>query len=161
MFVKESWRNEQSLEDFPYMFSTKFQFIWESGFRGEDFLEINQSEKRMACGERLVILSRSVNKHGRYRPFLFLIGWFLKNLLLWNRLAKWIKTSYQISVHLRKWFQRRRFFRNQLIKNKNSLWWLCLLTDRNEMSNLYRTFQGCFLPSFDSFGRAVSEEKIF
>jgi hypothetical protein len=23
------------------------------------------------------------------------------------------------------------------------------------------TFQGCFLPSFDSFGQAVSEEKIF
>jgi hypothetical protein len=34
----------------PYMLSTKFQFIWESGFRGEDFLEMNQSEKRMACG---------------------------------------------------------------------------------------------------------------
>jgi hypothetical protein len=30
------------------------------------------------------------------------------------------------------------------------------------MSNLYkRTFQRCFLPSFDSFGQAVSEEKIF
>jgi hypothetical protein len=27
-----------------------FQFIPESGFRGEDFLEINQSETRMACG---------------------------------------------------------------------------------------------------------------
>jgi hypothetical protein len=26
---------------------SKFQFIWESGFRGEDFLEINQSETRM------------------------------------------------------------------------------------------------------------------
>jgi hypothetical protein len=26
------------------MLPTKFQFIWESGFRGEDFLEINQSE---------------------------------------------------------------------------------------------------------------------
>jgi hypothetical protein len=24
------------------MLPTKFQFIWESGFRGEDFLEINQ-----------------------------------------------------------------------------------------------------------------------
>jgi glucose dehydrogenase len=24
--------------------------LWESGFRGEDFLEINQSETRMACG---------------------------------------------------------------------------------------------------------------
>jgi hypothetical protein len=32
------------------MLSTKFQFIWESGFREEDFLEINRSEKRMACG---------------------------------------------------------------------------------------------------------------
>jgi hypothetical protein len=30
-------------------------------------------------------VSRSINKHGRHRPFLFLIGWFLKNLLLWNR----------------------------------------------------------------------------
>jgi hypothetical protein len=32
------------------MFPTKFQFIWESGFRGEDFLEINQSKTRMASG---------------------------------------------------------------------------------------------------------------
>jgi hypothetical protein len=32
------------------MLSTKLQFIWESGYRGEDFLEINQSETRMACG---------------------------------------------------------------------------------------------------------------
>ena len=29
------------------------------------------------------------------------------------------------------------------------------------MSNLQRTFQGCFLPSSDSFGHAVSEEKTF
>jgi hypothetical protein len=32
------------------MLPTKFQFIWERGFRGEDFLEINQSKIRMACG---------------------------------------------------------------------------------------------------------------
>ena len=31
---------------------------------------------------------------------------------------------------------------------------------RNQQS-LQRTFQGCSLPSFDSFGQAVSEEKIF
>jgi hypothetical protein len=30
----------------------------------------------------------------------------------------------------------------------------------NEQS-LQRIFQGCFLPSFDSIGQAVSEEKIF
>jgi hypothetical protein len=41
-----------------------------------------------------------------------------------------IDASYQLSVHLRKRFQRR-FFRNQPIKNKNGLWRPCLLTDRN------------------------------
>jgi hypothetical protein len=30
------------------------------------------------------------------------------------------------------------FFRNQPIRNKNGLWWPCLLTDRDEMSNRYR-----------------------
>jgi hypothetical protein len=38
------------IEDLPLMLSTIFQFIWESGFKGEDFLEINQSETRIACG---------------------------------------------------------------------------------------------------------------
>ena len=46
-----------------------------------------------------------------------------------------IDTSYQGSVHLAKRFQRKRFFRNQPIRNKNWLWRPCLLTDRNEMSN--------------------------
>ena len=45
--------------------------------------------------------------------------------------------SYHVSVHLAKQFQRR-FFRNQPIRNKNFLWWPCSLTDRDEMSNLYR-----------------------
>ena len=29
-------------------------------------------------------------------------------------------------------------FLNQSIRNKNCLWWPCLLMDRDEMSNLYR-----------------------
>jgi hypothetical protein len=28
----------------------KFRFIWLSSFKGEDFLEIDQSEIRIACG---------------------------------------------------------------------------------------------------------------
>ena len=32
------------------MLPTKFWFIWPSGYRGEDFLEINQSETRIVCG---------------------------------------------------------------------------------------------------------------
>jgi hypothetical protein len=46
--------------------------------------------------------------------------------------------SYQVSVHLAKQLQRRRFFSNQPIRNKNCLWWPCLLMDRGELSNLYR-----------------------
>ena len=49
---------------------------------------------------------------------------------------------YQVSIHLAKRFQRRRFFRNQPIRNRNGLWRPCLLTDRDkdrdEMSILYR-----------------------
>ena len=33
------------------MLPTKFRFIWpKESFRGEDFLEIDQSETRIACG---------------------------------------------------------------------------------------------------------------
>ena len=33
------------IENLPYMLSTKFQFIWESGFRGEDVFR-NQSNQK-------------------------------------------------------------------------------------------------------------------
>ena len=49
-----------------------------------------------------------------------------------------IYASYQFSVHLAKRFQRRRCFRKQPIRNKNCLWWSCLITDWDEMSNRYR-----------------------
>ena len=38
------------IKDLPRMLPTKFRFFWPSGFRGDDFLEINQSETRIACG---------------------------------------------------------------------------------------------------------------
>ena len=72
-----------------------------------------------------------------------------------------VDASYKVSVHMTKQFQRRRFFRNRPIRNKNCMWWPCSLTDRDEMSNLHkRTFHRCFLPSFGSFGQAVSR-RIF
>jgi hypothetical protein len=36
------------------MHPTKFRFIWQSGFRGEDFLEINQSETKIVCDGHVV-----------------------------------------------------------------------------------------------------------
>ena len=38
------------IEDLSRMLPTKFWFIWPSGYRGEDLLEINQSEIRIVCG---------------------------------------------------------------------------------------------------------------
>ena len=49
-----------------------------------------------------------------------------------------IDASNQVSVYLAKQVQRRRFFRNLPIRNKNCLWWPCLLTYRDEICNLYR-----------------------
>jgi len=46
--------------------------------------------------------------------------------------------SYQMLVPLGKGLQRRHFFRNQPIRNKNCLWRPFLKTDRDEISHLYR-----------------------
>ena len=49
-----------------------------------------------------------------------------------------IVASYQVSVHLAKQFEKRRFFLNRPIRNKNYMRRPCLLTNRDEMNNLYR-----------------------
>ena len=35
-------------------------------------------------------------------------------------------------------FRGKDFFRNRPIRNKNCMWWPCLLTNSDDMSNLYR-----------------------
>ena len=35
------------------MLRTKFRFIWQSGFNGEEFLDIDQSETRIDCGSNV------------------------------------------------------------------------------------------------------------
>jgi hypothetical protein len=41
------------------MLPTKFRFIWQSGFREEDFLEINQSETRIAFGGHVCQMTKT------------------------------------------------------------------------------------------------------
>jgi hypothetical protein len=36
--------------DYPRTIPARFGLIWFHGFREEDFLEINQSETKIACG---------------------------------------------------------------------------------------------------------------
>ena len=73
-------------------FTTKFRFIWPSGFRGEDFFKsANQKQE-------LPVVAMFVNGSGRN-----------------EHRGPSIDASYQVSVHLAKRFHRRRFFRNQLM----------------------------------------------
>jgi hypothetical protein len=72
------------------MLPTKFQFIWESGFRGEDFFR-NQPIR---------------NKSSLWWPRLLTDRDEMSNLYRGSS----IDASYQVSVHLAERFQRRRFF---------------------------------------------------
>ena len=73
------------------MLSTKFQFNWESGFRGEDFFR-NQPIR---------------NKNGLWRTCLLTDRDEMSKLYR----GPSIDASYQVLVHLAKWFQRRRFLK--------------------------------------------------
>jgi hypothetical protein len=84
-------------------------------------------------------------------------GKIFKNLPTWNKNFLWqpclfktdgeeisnlyrgpsINASYQVSIHLAV-VSGEKIFRNQPIRSKNYLWWPCLLSNRDEMSNLYR-----------------------
>jgi hypothetical protein len=66
------------------MLPTKLRIIWPSGFRGEGFLEINQSETR-------IVYDAHVCKQIK-------MEWAIT-----------IDASYHVTVHLAKLFQSRRF----------------------------------------------------
>ena len=99
------------------MFPIKFRFIWQSGFRGEDFR------------------NRPIrNKNCLWWPCLLMDGDEMSNL--YRGPSK--DASYQVSVHLAKRFQRRRFLEIDQSETLNRLWWPCLLMERDKLSNLYK-----------------------
>ena len=87
-------------------------------FQRRSFLEINQSETRIAIRQPYLLTDRDEFSNLFRGPS--------------------IDAFYQVSVQLAKKFQGRKFKKNRRIRNKNCLWWPCLLTDRDEMINLYR-----------------------
>jgi hypothetical protein len=99
------------------MIPTKFQFIWLSGFRGEDFLEINQSETR------IIWVAMFANGSGRNEQS-------LQKTFQKCFLPSFGSFGPKVSEE--------KNLKNQPIRNKSRLWWPCLLTNRDEMSNLYR-----------------------
>ena len=97
--------------------STKFRFIWLSSFREENF------QKSTNQKQELPVAAMFVNESGRneyslqrtfHRCFLPSFGSFGKVV------------------------REEKILRNRPIRNKNCMWWPCLLTDRNQMSILHR-----------------------
>jgi len=72
------------------MLPTKFRFIWPSGFRGEDFLK-SANQKQELPVEAMIVKGSGWNEQFYRGPS--------------------IDASYQVSVHLTKRFQRRRFLK--------------------------------------------------
>ena len=72
-----------------------------------------------------------------------------------------IDASNQVSVHLAKRFQRRSLKKSANQKQKLSMAAIFVNGSGQNEQSLERTFQGCFLPRFGSFGPVVSEKKYF
>jgi hypothetical protein len=72
-----------------------------------------------------------------------------------------IDVQYQVSVHLVKRIQRKRFFKSANQKQQSPVVVMFVNGSGQNEQSLYRTFHRCSIPSFGSFGQAVSEEKIF
>ena len=165
MLVIGSKRNEQ----FPQMLPITFRSIQPRCFRVEDFQKSTNHEQELpvvamfvnGSGQNEQSLQRTF--HGCFLPSFGSFGKafqrrrFFRNQPIRNKNGLWwpcllmdqdemnnhnrgfsIDASYQVSVHLAKRFQRRRISKNQPIRNKNRLWWPCLLTDRDGMSILNR-----------------------
>ena len=151
------------------MLPTKFRFIWPSSFGGEVFRNRPIRNKNCLWWPCLLMdydemsnRYRGPSIYASYQDLVHLAKRFQrrrffrnqpirnKNCMWWScLLMDWDKmcnlqrepskvASYQVLIHLAKWFQRRRFFRNQPIRNKNCLWRPCLLTYHDKMSTLYR-----------------------
>jgi hypothetical protein len=135
-------------------------------FQRRRLLEIDQSETRTACGGHFVNGSGR-NEQTLYRTFLPSFASFSKAVSEEKIFKKSTNQKQELSVAamfvngsgrneqslqriLQRCFQRsygsfgqtvseKKNFKNQPIRNKNRLWWPCLLTDRDEeLSNLYR-----------------------
>ena len=114
------------------MLPTKFRFIWQSGFRGEDF------KKSANQKQELPVVAMFFNGSGR-------------NEQLYREPA--INASYHVSAHLAKRFQRRRFFLLDQSETKLSMAAMFVNGSGQNEQSLERIFHRCFLPSFSSVQR--------
>ena len=123
------------------MFPTKFRFIWLSSFRGA---EKSANRKQVLHMVAMFVNGSELNEQSLQRIFQ---GCFLPSFDSFGKVVL-VETIFQKSTN-----QKQELSVAVMFVNGSEI---------NEQS-LQRTFQGClsFLPSVDSFGQAVSEEKNF
>ena len=122
------------------MLPTKLRFIWPNGFRGEDSKK-SANQKQESPVVAMFVMDRDGMSN--------------------NHRGSSIDASYQVSDHLANGVSGEEFYKSANQKQESPV--VAMFANgsgRNEQS-LQRTFHRCFLPNFDSFGQAVSEEKIF
>ena len=150
------------------MLSTKFRIIWPCGFRGDFQKQTNQKQKSPVVamfvngsGQNEQSLQRTF-----HRCFLLNFGSFghvvseekiLRNRPIRNKNLLWRpcllmeleRNEYSLQRTVHRCFllsfgsfgqavSEEKNFINQPIRNKNRLWWPCLLMDQDGMSVLYR-----------------------
>ena len=118
------------------MFPTKFRFIWQSGFREDFFKSANQKQELPMAA--MLVNESELNEQSLQRTFQ---GCFLPSFGSFGKAASEEKI-FQKSTN-----------------QKQELSVVAMFVNGSELNeqSLQRIFQGCFLPSFDSFGQAVSE----
>jgi hypothetical protein len=93
------------------------RFIWPNNFRGEEFLK-SANQKQKSSVAAMFVNGSGRNEQSLQRTF--------------HRcfLPSFGSSGQAVSEE--------KIFKNRPIRNKNCLWWPCLLMDRDEMSKLYR-----------------------
>ena len=121
------------------MLPTKFRFIWLGGFRGEDFKK-SANQKQELPVVAMFVIGSGQNVHSlertTHRCFLPSFGSFGQTV------------------------SEEKNFKNSQSETRVACGGLVFNRSGWNYQSLQRTFHGCFLVSFRSFGQAVSEEKI-
>jgi hypothetical protein len=99
------------------MLPIKLRFIWPSGFRGEEFKK-SANQKQESPVVAMFVIGSGRNEQSLQRTF---HRCFLPSFGSFGQVVS-----------------EEKIFKNRPIRNKNCLWWPCLLMDCDKMSNLYR-----------------------
>ena len=125
------------------MFPTKIRFIWPSGFRGEDFFQKSTNQKQALPVAAMFVNGSDLNEQSLQRTFQ---GCFQSSFGSFDQAVS------EEKIFLKSTNQKQDFPVVAMFLDASG---------RNDQSaQISKTFHRCLLPSFGSFGKAVSE-KIF